>query len=287
MSIQAVAWALDQDLPARVKLVLVAIANHADHTNGYCWLKAETIAREASCGQRSVWRYVGALIRNGYVRKSPRKAEDGRQRANDYWIMFGREPKPWAWGRADESDLEDLDDNPVEDGGMAQEPEPCAMESPGPEVKPCATGVTRPGAEVPQVAHGPCATGVTRIESAEPSKTNPKKDSGAGATPVPDGLVSGPPRNYRPPPPLPEEPMGAIIADREAKQIFVFEGSRAWKAWVDYKLRVERIRWTLVRVCMVNGARRSGWWFPSLFPPDHKSAADKVDQEFIAKHGLG
>ena len=89
MSIQAVAWALDQDLPARPKLVLVAIANHADHTNGYCWLKAETIAREASCSPRSVYNFVGALVRNGYMRKALRKGEDGKQRANDYWIMFG------------------------------------------------------------------------------------------------------------------------------------------------------------------------------------------------------
>ena len=65
MSIQAVAWALDQDLPARPKLVLVSIANHASHTDGYCWLKAETIAQEAACTPRSVYTYIGGLVRTG------------------------------------------------------------------------------------------------------------------------------------------------------------------------------------------------------------------------------
>ena len=77
MSIQAVAWVLDrEELPARPKLVLVAIANHANHTDGYCWLKAETIAKEAACSPRAVFNFVGALIRNGYLRKAPARGAD-------------------------------------------------------------------------------------------------------------------------------------------------------------------------------------------------------------------
>src|SRR3990167_3798215 len=98
VSAQAMGWALDQpDIPGRPKLVLVAIANHADHTDGYCWLKAETIAREASCTPRSVFRFIGALIRNGYLRRAPRRGPDGKQRANDYWILFHREETAWDW----------------------------------------------------------------------------------------------------------------------------------------------------------------------------------------------
>src|SRR5690349_3688223 len=103
MSIQAVAWALDQDLPARPKLVLVSIANHANHTDGYCWLKVETIAAEASCSERAVYNFIGDLIRNGFIRKAPRKGEDGKQRANDYWILINRPAAEWLKVGADDA----------------------------------------------------------------------------------------------------------------------------------------------------------------------------------------
>jgi hypothetical protein len=112
MSIQAVAWALEQDLPARPKLVLVSIANHANHVDGYCWLKAETIAKEAACTPRSIYNFVGALIRNGFIRKALRKGDDGKQRATDYWILFDREEKEWAHDAHLESN--EADDDPSE-----------------------------------------------------------------------------------------------------------------------------------------------------------------------------
>lgn len=278
MSIQAVAWALDQEIPARPKLVLVAVANHADHTNGYCWLKASTIAREASCGQRSVWRYLGALIRNGYVRKEKKISDDGRQRANDYWIMFGRPQKVWSWGGDGRDDDPDID--PYEEAtDLPDIDQPCARESLGPEVK---NGLGR-AVEKPRVAHGPCDSVGTPIESAEPSKSKSKeKESESSGAPKKSGLLSGPPRTYRPPPP---EPQGATGHDHGRKHVFVFEGSKAWNAWVEYKLRVEHRRWALATDSVINGVRRRGWNFPTLFPPDCKSAADKADHEFIAQNG--
>jgi hypothetical protein len=293
VSIQAVAWALEQDLPARAKLCLVAIANHANHTTGYCWLEAETIAREASCSARSVWRFVGALARNGYIRKARRKGDDGKQRANDYWIMFGRPEAPWIKQGHEPDDDVEPDEGAKSGsqilGGGCPDPQqdglPDDTVSYGQE-----SNLDHPQpVEKPLLAYGPCATGVTRIESAEPSKTNPEKDARARDR-EPQGLITGPPRAYRPPPPLPEEPMGAIIADREAKQIFVYQGSRAWNAWCAHKFRKTGIRWSLTTTALIDGKWRSGWYFPSLFPPPETATGPpatitKDDQAFIDKQG--
>lgn len=263
MSIQAVAWALEQDLPQGPKLVLVSIANHADHTNGYCWLKAETIAQEASCSPRSVWRYVGGLVRNGYVRKTPRKSDEGKQRANDYWMMFGREAKPWDWAAHldDETGAEETGER--SEGDPQDVVEPYANLAHGDGGDPCATAGTRQPVEKHQVAHGPCATAGTPRESLEPSKTNPKIDSRARE----GGYV---PRTYRPPP-SPSEPLGAVLADKEAKLIFVYQGTEAWRAWIDHIRKTEGRTWTLARTQVIDGKTRSGWWWPSLFPPSSQS----------------
>jgi hypothetical protein len=243
VSIQAVAWALDQELPAGPKLVLISIANHANHVDGYCWLNAETIAHEASCSTRSVYRTVGALTRNGYIRKARRKGDDGKYRATDYWITFIREEKPWNWygAEADGDEPQDIDDPcaTVADGEIDENPPPEPVDKP-PE------------------SHGPCAIGVTANNIAEPSKSNPKKDAREGALSVP--------RGYRPPPQAPDL-QGAVVADRQAKQIFVFVGTRAWDAWCAHKFRATGVRWTLSRWTNVDGKPREGWWFPSLFPP--------------------
>jgi hypothetical protein len=270
MSIQAVAWALDQDLPARPKLVLVAIANHADHTNGYCWLKASTIAKEGSCTPRSVYNFVGALIRNGYIRKALRKGEDGKQRATDYWIMFGREEK--SWESAGHNEPSYADGEP--DEGASDEPEtqdvvePDAHRSSGETALPDERGDTRQPVEKHAGSSGPVESSFTRYESLEPSKINPRKDARASVCERP----AYSPRTYKPPPIEPPKPMGAIIADKEAKMIFVFEGSRAYDAWLPVMRKQTGVScWKLTTTTIIDGKSKRGWWFPSLFPPESKT----------------
>src|SRR5262249_4583791 len=100
MSIQAVAWVLAQsgeDLPGTARLVLIALANHADHTSGHCWPSIETIAKEAGCGDRTASRYLGALRRNGFIEVRQTQRKNGKFRSNDYWIVFERKPAPWQY----------------------------------------------------------------------------------------------------------------------------------------------------------------------------------------------
>jgi hypothetical protein len=247
VSIQAVGWALEQRLPPKPKLVLVSIANHANHVDGYCWLALDTISREASIPVRSLFRYIGGLARNGYLRKQLRKGEDGKQRSTDYWILFDRDPREWDWGTKAPNDDDDDDPQDVV--------EPSATESDG-SAK-LADGEST--AETLILADGPSAI-VGRAYNAEPSESKPSKKEES-----PPFDPAERPRSYEPPP---IEPMGAVI-DQKAKQIFVIEGTRAWKAWVAFKTHECHRRWNLCTNATIKGRIRRGWYFPSLFPPGH------------------
>jgi len=265
MSIQAVGWALDQDVPARPKLVLVAIANHANHADGYCWLNAETIAAEAACTSRSVYRFVGSLVRNGYVGKARRKGADGRQRANDYWILFNREHAAWDWGSglADEQELGDT----AEVGEKLPEVEPESRDTTQNIASPSdivshgkdASPVLQQNSETHARSVGPCDSRVTRNRIAEPSKTNPE-----------NGLATAtPPRGYRPPPPPPPQPLGATALGGTGEFIFVYQPSRAYDAWKEYKRATSgNPVWKCSTTKTVNGRLCFGWYFPTLFPPE-------------------
>src|SRR4029077_8045701 len=140
MSIQAVAWALEQDFTGETpkgrmvsahaaKLVLISLANHADHVSGHCWPSAETIAREASCTVRSVYRLISALRRNGFIEVRKARGENGRQRANNYWLLFDPEPAPWQYFNRDLEDEEPLDIEPGDSVSCGEE-EPEIDENP-------------------------------------------------------------------------------------------------------------------------------------------------------------
>ena len=269
MSIQASGWALEQDLPARPKLVLVAIANHADHTNGYCWLRATTIAAEAACTPRSVFRYVGSLVRNGYIRKAPRKGADGKQRANDYWIVLDRPEAEWDWDKSLDNapDDEDVaDDGVTEEAELPKEEEPCETLSHGEGVE----NSVSPPADKHAVSYGPCDSRVTRVMD-EPSKTNPSIEEKCARA-----SVAGPPRTYRPSP-QDEPPRQGAVADPTSKQIFVYFGTDAWNAWARHRERTQRnkIGYPTTTRFFENKSQR-GWYFPSLYPstvPEQMAAA--------------
>ena len=89
MSIQAVAWALEQDMPnAPLKLVLVALCNHADRDTGSCFPSIRTLMREASMSRSSVQRQIKALADAGIVEVGATFDKSGRQSSNGYRIVF-------------------------------------------------------------------------------------------------------------------------------------------------------------------------------------------------------
>lgn len=88
MSIQAVAWALDQYVPDPVlKLILISLANHADHVNGICWPSMRVIGNEASCRRETVLRKLPDLEEGGFIEIIKAKRGE-RRRAHTYRLLI-------------------------------------------------------------------------------------------------------------------------------------------------------------------------------------------------------
>jgi hypothetical protein len=99
MSIQAVAWVLDtpvEDLPPIPCMMMIALANHADHTDGRCWPSIATIAAESGYCTRTIDRYIPKLEFNGFVEATQRRGKSGRQRTSNYRLLMDRaRGTPW------------------------------------------------------------------------------------------------------------------------------------------------------------------------------------------------
>jgi DNA-binding transcriptional ArsR family regulator len=83
MSVRAMAWAWRQQLSGPEKLVLMALADHADE-DGICWPGNAHIARKCNLSQRSVQRHIKNLIDNGYMTAHRRYRDTGGQTSNRY-----------------------------------------------------------------------------------------------------------------------------------------------------------------------------------------------------------
>ena len=235
MSAQAMGWALDQSIPSRAKLLLVALANHADQTTGYCWPSIDTLMRETSMSRRAVFGYLGALRRNGYVESKPAHGKDGRQRSNDYWILFDRAEAEWQHLKTDEENYSTSELPADEDTKIAPLPENVAKTIPAPP------------------RDNPCTPII------EPS------DSNRQTLQLIDGqqLKLGLPKDFSSNARLREqERLQAAEEARKAGLIGVIEGSKPWFAHVR-----EGHSPTLVGTVIIDGKRHRGWYFSSLYPP--------------------
>jgi biotin operon repressor len=81
MSIQAVAWVLEHSQAKLAdRLVLIAIANHADARGWNAWPSIEKIAEEAGIHEVTVWRSVKALEELGELVAQRRPGRPNRYR---------------------------------------------------------------------------------------------------------------------------------------------------------------------------------------------------------------
>ncbi len=255
MSIQAVAWALEQNIPGTAKLVLISLANCADHQTGHCWPSMERIAREASCSRRSVFTYVGALRRNGFVDVRTGRGKTGGAHTNDYWLLMDRAPNAWDFGKGGEpdepDDPQDIVCATVADTKMQHETD---------------------GEVCANIAHSSHTVCATRLQT-EPSLSEPSESfpvEGRDPPPMPQSTqVVSPPPALAPPdfdPNARKAEQARLQAAEEArskKQMFpVIQGTKSWEAWI-----VHGHKPTLVTTVIVNGKHHRGWYFPTLFPP--------------------
>lgn len=86
MSIEAVAWALNVRVKdPMAKLVLIALANHANHDN-WCYPSRKRISEYAECSLDTVDRRIGYLMKIGLVQKERRNSDRGDQTSNYYYL---------------------------------------------------------------------------------------------------------------------------------------------------------------------------------------------------------
>jgi DNA-binding Lrp family transcriptional regulator len=97
MSIEASVLAWSKQLHPGTKLVLLALADHADHT-GCCWPGAEGLAIKTCMSERTVWRRLAEMEDLGVICRTPRATQSGR-RSNLYHIHISDHCDVCDWSR--------------------------------------------------------------------------------------------------------------------------------------------------------------------------------------------
>ena len=85
MSVQAIGWALGQDVgtPTR-KVVLIALANRVNSDTGLCCPSLKTVAKETCLAKSSVIRALHELEQAGYIQRVQRQRENGSHTSTEY-----------------------------------------------------------------------------------------------------------------------------------------------------------------------------------------------------------
>ena len=87
MSIKVMSWVWEQDLPPLDKIVLMAIADHADD-DGYAWPGMKRIAEKCSMEKRTVQRHVEKLQEQQLLKVESRQRHDGSSSSNGYTVVM-------------------------------------------------------------------------------------------------------------------------------------------------------------------------------------------------------
>lgn len=236
MSFQAQNWAVKQVMKSRVKFVLIMLANHADPNTGHCWPSIDCLMQETCCSRASIYAFLGALRRNGYItmRKSKQPG-----RSHDFWLHYDREDAPW---------IKSKDNNPVDDEGDSADETQDVVASPQ-------AGIS----DTPQDSN-PWTPQFQSVDSRPYRDLKPSLiEPSARAAPVekPKPLAVATAR---------QSEIARLQAAEEARlknqRIPVIEGSEPWKFWVRHGHAPDLTTWVVH-----NEKRFRGWYFPSLFPP--------------------
>ena len=105
MSVQAISWALKQQVGNPVaKLVLIALANYAD-ADGYCWPSQALLAAECGISLRCVRENLTRLEMVGAIDRKERRRPDGTRRSDGVSLKIQRENNQAADNAACEDEL--------------------------------------------------------------------------------------------------------------------------------------------------------------------------------------
>jgi uncharacterized phage protein (TIGR02220 family) len=91
MSFQAMTWAVEQELPALQKLVLLMLANCSNHHTGQCNPSHERLAKECGMSRTSVKDAIRALSEKGII-EIVHNVQDGVFLPNQYKLLMSTPP---------------------------------------------------------------------------------------------------------------------------------------------------------------------------------------------------
>lgn len=111
MSVQAITWAIGQEIsvPAQ-KLLLICLANYADK-EGVCWPGQKALAEDTCMTDRSVRTHIKALEAAGYLTREERRRQDKTRTSDKYCLNIKRKILPVDTGPTGKS-ASDLPENP-------------------------------------------------------------------------------------------------------------------------------------------------------------------------------
>lgn len=88
MSVKALTWAWAQELPTATKIVLMALADHADD-DGVCWPGMKGVAAKCGINRRNTQRHISRLISLGLMEAVERRRSDNSQTSNLFVLKMG------------------------------------------------------------------------------------------------------------------------------------------------------------------------------------------------------
>ena len=103
MSIEAVSWALKQNLPPSEKLVLVSLADHHNRATGLCIPGQASVGEQTCMSVRTVQRHLKSLEARGLIVRKARFRPEGRGRTSDSYILQGDNLTPKTVSKGDKS----------------------------------------------------------------------------------------------------------------------------------------------------------------------------------------
>ena len=207
MSLETQRWAYKQNVPYKAKFVLTTLADQADEVTGeVCYQRTDVkfFVKKLCMPERSFYRCVAALVRQGYLR---RESERGQQ--PKYWLCMKREPtsiEKWSWGAGE--------NYPTDDERETQDIE----------------GVCQDGRaeSYDEVCHG-SQTPLPLVAEQDSLEKNQRDQRVRAEKPM--GGFSRDAQDVE------SRRLGKIAAaaDLVTPKVFVIEGSRAWHAWIAYR----------------------------------------------------
>ncbi len=266
MTVAALNWAFRQVVPPAPKVILLALADQAEELTGkvcYGPTNLDHIARKSSLPRRTLSRHIGALMRNGYVRRESNK---DRGQPSHYWLCIDRDPADsldeWSFTtKPDDDEREEVDD--AEQHDDPQDIDRVGQNGLPPSDQEVDKTVMQNGP--PPGPHGGPAVG--HMDGPHESTNNQRTTTREVEQKKTNGFSKQ----------AQDEDRACVVAERVNKSenatVFVIEGSKAWISWAAEMQRRTGRLFSLTCTGTVNGRKYHGWYFPTLFPPANKPTA--------------